>query len=342
MTENLWNLEAEKSLLGAIITDNKAFERVSDFLHADHFAVHEHSVIYDACKRLIDNNATADYVTLAQFFDNNKDLEGVEGTKYLAELMASAVTIINSGEYGRIIFDLHIKRELVHIGQTTAEMAGSEADVQDVIDGLERELTALTDDKGHEIGTPASQMDKTLADLEAAFKGETPPGLETGLDDLDKRLGRLRPGGLYVIAGRPAMGKSVMGLNIAGRVSTKEPAMLFSLEMPADEIHLRRVCSATNIDFSRLRNGSISDVEVKQAIDTGHKLKAKPLFIDDTPAISVEYIKRHTRRQKRKTGLGLVVIDYIQLMSGERSRNSNREQEVSSITRGLKALAKEL
>ena len=341
MTENLWNLEAEKSLLGAILTDNSAFERVSDFLHAGHFAVAEHGIVFDACKRLIDNNQTADYVTLAQFFDNNKDLAGIGGTDYLAELMASAVTIINSGEYGKIIHDLYIKRGLVHIGQTTAEMAGSEADVQDVIDGLERELTALTDDKGHEIGTPESQMDKTLADIEAKRNGTLPPGLPIGLADLDQMLGGLKDGKLYIPAGRPAMGKSILAMNAAEKVADVGAVQFFTLEMSFEEMNNRRISADTGIDYKRIEDGKdLTNDEMRRVIEAGSRLGKKPFFIDDTPGVSAEYIKRHARRTKRKHGLRLVVVDYLQLMAGDRS--GNREQEVSSITRNLKALAREL
>ena len=328
------NVEAEKSLLGAIFANPKAYEDAADHLRPEHFYVPRHGLVYAEAARLIELGNIANPVTMKAFFEG-PDFEDVGGVKFSVDLAQSVVSIINAKEYGRLIHEAYRQRELVAIGQETAARASKE-DPEVVLEALERELTALS---GEEITDPSAQMTNTLKAIEAALRGDTPPGHETGLIDLDKKLGRLRPQSLYVIAGRPSMGKSALALNIAEHIADEVPVLFFSLEMSGEDNQLRRVCTATNIDTQRLLNGDVSTIEMEQIVMKGQALEAKPLIIDDTGAVSVQYIRRQARRQKRKSGLGLIVVDYVQLMSGE---GDTRDQVIGGITSGLKALAKDL
>ncbi|MCK5013188.1 MAG: replicative DNA helicase [Candidatus Omnitrophica bacterium] len=331
------NLQAEQTLLGAILTDNEVMERVAEYLLPHHFAMPEHGILYDKCKQLIDENQTANTITLAASLAD--ELPTVGGVEYLAQLMGSAVTIINSGEYGRIIYDLAQKRELIHLSEYIAESTRTQAEHSEIIETVERELTALTDDNSHDVSTPKSQMGLAIANIEAAFNGDIPPGQETGLTDLDNILSRLRDGSVYVIGARPSMGKSVLALQIAEKISETKPVSFFSLEMPAEELQERRISTHANISYEALRAGTITSDEMKRSVESSNILEQKPMFVNDKPGVSVEYIRRHARRQMRKTGVRAVFIDYLQLMSGD---GFNRVDIIGNITRGLKTLAKEL
>ena len=352
------NIEAEKALLGAIFVNNRAYERVSDFLTLAHFALNQHGRIFEACGRLIERGQIADPVTLKALFEQDQGLADVGGPAYLAELAGAAVTVINAGEYGRIIYDLYLKRQLIALGEDVVNDA-YESEVgetaTDQIEAAEQRLYVLAATGEYERGFKPFK-DSLLSAIEmadAAHRREGGlSGTPTGLRDIDKLLGGLHPSDLVVLAGRPAMGKTSLATNIAFNAAYTfkhtggdDGAVVgfFSLEMSAEQLASRIIAEQTNISSDRMRKGELSNEEFARLVPAAQELYAIPVFIDDSPALSVSQLRTRTRRLKRQHDLGLVVVDYLQLMSSAPGvRYDSRVQEVSEITRGLKTLAKEL
>ena len=353
-----YNIEAEKALLGAVITDNRAFERVSEFLQAEHFAIPEHGHIFETCRTLIDRGQMANNVSLAPMFDQDEALLSAGGSKYLAELIGSAVTIINSGEYGRIIYDLHLKRELIHLGEDIVNNAFDPAvDVTatEQIEGAEQHLYDLATEGNYEGGFQDFQKSvlDALRMAETAHKRDGAlAGVTTGLKDMDALLGGLHKSDLLILAGRPSMGKTALATNIAFnaayshfKTGGEEGAVVgfFSLEMSSEQLAARILSEQVELSSDKMRKGLLSNDEFMRLSDISNSINRMPMFIDDTPALSISAIRTRARRLKRKHNLGLIVVDYLQLISANPgSRDNGRVQEVSEITRGLKTLAKEL
>ncbi len=353
-----YNIEAEKALLGAIITDNRAFERVGEFLQSEHFAIPEHGRIFEACRTLIDRGQMANNVSLAPMFEQDEGLASAGGTNYLAELVGSAVTIINSGEYGRIIYDLHLKRELILLGEDIVNNAfdpGVEVTATQQIEGAEQYLYDLATQGNYEGGFQDFQksVHEALNIAEVAHKREGAlAGVSTGLKDLDQILGGLHKSDLLILAGRPSMGKTALATNIAFnaayshfKTGGEEGAVVgfFSLEMSAEQLAARILSEQVEISSDKMRKGLLGNDEFGRLVAASQGLYRMPMFIDDTPALSISAIRTRARRLKRKHNLGLIVVDYLQLISANPgSRDNGRVQEVSEITRGLKTLAKEL
>lgn len=353
-----YNIEAEKALLGAIITDNRAFERVSEFLRAEHFAVSEHGRIFETCRTLIDRGQTANMVSLAPLFEQDEQFTAIGGPAYLAELMASAVTIINSGEYGRIIYDAYLKRELISLGEDVVNSAydpGVDTTATEQIEGAEQHLYNLATEGNFEGGF----QDFRAAVLQAVNMAENAhkregalAGVTTGLRDLDQILGGLHSSDLLILAGRPSMGKTALATNIAYNAAYshhksggEEGAVVgfFSLEMSAEQLAARILSEQVEISSDAMRKGNLKNEEFGRLVVASQELHRIPLFIDDTPALSVSALRTRARRLKRKHNVGMIVVDYLQLISANPgSRDNGRVQEVSEITRGLKTLAKEL
>ncbi len=351
------NVEAEKALLGAIFIDNRAFEKVADFLQPQHFFVPQNGGIFKACARLIERGQIADPVTLKTLFEHDEDLVDIGGAAYLADLAASAATVINAGEYGRILHDLYLKRQLIALGQDVVNDAfGAEVDetADQQIEKTEHRLFELAATGEFEGGF--RPFKDTLLDAikmaEAAHKREGRlSGVPTGLRDLDKLLGGLHRSDLVILAGRPSMGKTALATNIAfnaaytNRRTQDDGAVVgfFSLEMSAEQLASRIISEQTNISSDRMRKGELTNDEFNRLAVGSQELYATPIFIDDSPALSVAQLRTRARRLKRTEKLGLIVVDYLQLMSpGPASRHDGRVQEISEITRGLKTLAKEL
>ena len=351
------NLEAEKALLGAIFSDNRAYERVSEFLHADHFAVPEHGKIYDAMQRLMENGQIADPVTLSGFFEGNDELIAMGGSTYLAELAASAVTIINAGEYGKIIYDLHMKRELIALGTDMVNDAydqGVQESATQQIEKSEQQLYDLATQGDHEGGF----QDFRTAVLEAIHVAEAAhkrdgalAGVTTGMRDLDQMLGGLHNSDLLILAGRPSMGKTALVTNIAYNAAYsyhksggEEGAVVgfFSLEMSSEQLAARILSEQVEISSNKMRKGELANDEFTRLVVASQELHRIPMFIDDTPALTVSALRTRARRLKRQHNLGLIVVDYLQLISPPAGKSDGRVNEVSEITRGLKTLAKEL
>ncbi len=355
------NFEAEKALLGAILANNNAFDRVTDFLKSEHFADPVHGRIFDALARLILRNQIADPVTLRMFFEQDGSLADVGGPRYLAELAASMVSIINVNDYGRLIYDLHVKRQLIDLGEQVVNRAyDPELEAEQQISEAENHLYKLAETGEMENGFSAfsNAVTEAIKIAEAAHKRDGRlAGVGTGFRDIDEMLGGLHPSDLIILAGRPSMGKTALATNIAynaaanyktemdssGRAQVVSGAVVgfFSLEMSSDQLAARILSEQSNIASDAMRRGKLTDSEFDRLAQCATDLHRLPLYIDDTPAMSISMLRTRAKRLKREHGLGLVIVDYLQLMTGSQ-RTDNRVLEIGEITRGLKTLAKEL
>ncbi|MEE8188417.1 MAG: replicative DNA helicase [Kiloniellales bacterium] len=358
------NYEAEQALLAAILANNRAYEKVSDFLRPEHFADEVHGRIYEACVTLIERGSTVDSVMLKSYFERDESLADVGGAAYLAKLQGSYVTIINAGDYGRTIHDLHLRRELIAIGEDVVNDAfGQDLEVTaaDQIEVAEQKLYGLAEAGRTEGGFRSfkAAVVESVQMTEAALKSDSHvAGVPSGFKDLDRLLGGLHNSDLVILASRPSMGKTALASNIAyNAASTKrrktgpdgstveapEVVAFFSLEMSTEQLATRIISEQAHVRSDAMRRGEIKDDEFDRIFEVSRGLYNLPLFIDDTPALSIPVLRTRARRLKRQQGLGLIVVDYLQLMQGPPGlRNENRVQEVSEITRGLKAVAKEL
>jgi replicative DNA helicase len=364
-----YNTEAEQALLGAILINNHAYSRVSEFLMPEHFGNAVHGRIFAAIAKLVERGQIANPITLKNLFDQDGALAEIGGAQYLARLAASAVTIINTEDYGRTIHDLHLRRQLITVGEDVVNDAFRED-----LDDPAREQIERAEQKLFELATigqteggfqPFSvALTEAILNAEAAFKrsGKT-VGVATDFTDLDKKLGGLQRADLVILAGRPSMGKTTLATNIAfnaakaalasgrsqqpnGEWVPEEGAVVgfFSLEMSAEQLATRVLAEESGTSSDRIRRGDVRHDDFDKFVQASQRLAAVPLFIDDTPALSVAAIRTRARRLKRQQGLGLLVIDHIQLLrpSAQARAAENRVQELSEITRSLKALAKEL
>src|SRR5947207_3217393 len=359
------NIEAEQALLGAILVNNEALYRVSDFLEPQHFFEPIHRQIYDISRSLIRTGKLASPVTLKTFLPAEIDIAGLTLTQYLARLAAEATTIINAVDYGRTIYDLAIRRDLIAIGEdmvNTAYDAPVDFAPQDQIEDAERRLYDLA-----EIGRYGGGFQKfeqaltTAVDMAArAYQREGKlSGIATGLRDLDIKMGGLQPSDLIIVAGRPGMGKTALATNIAYNVAKAHCAEIqadgtsksvnggivgfFSCEMSAEQLATRIIAERTGIPSSSIRRGGITEGDFEKIRDYSIELQSLPFYVDETGGLSISQLTARARRLKRQKGLDLLVVDYIQLLQGSGKRgNDNRVQEVTEITTSLKALAKEL
>jgi replicative DNA helicase len=359
------NVEAEKALLGAILVNNKAYERVSEFLRGEHFVLAQHGKIFDACARLIERGQIADPVTLRNFFEQTESLADIGGPAYLGDLAMAAVGIINAGEYGRLVYDLHLKRQLIGLGEdmvNDAFGADVEHSAMEQIQVAEQRLYDLASTGEVEGGFRSfkESLKSAVEVAQAAHQRQGQlSGVTTGLRDLNAKLGGLHRSDLLILAGRPSMGKTALATNIAfnaakayreergddGRVKVVDGAVVgfFSLEMSAEQLATRILSEQAMISSDKIRKGLLSNDEFNRLVVASQELEQLPIFIDDSPGLTVSALRTRARRLKRQHGLGLIVIDYLQLMSASPgSADKGRVQEVSEITRGLKTLAKEL
>lgn len=357
------NLEAEQALLGAILIDNSSFDRVSTFLEPDHFHLPVHGRIFTAARDLIARGRTADPVTMKAYFEADEALEDIGGGRYLARLAASAVSLVHTEDYGQAIRDLSTRRGLIRIGEEVVENAFDpriEEPAQAQIEAAEARLYELAETGADERGFRplAAAVTDAVRMAEAAYKREGRlSGIGAGLLDLDNLLGGLHRSDLIVLAGRPSMGKTALATSIAfraacnHRVETDEAGEkrtvdgavvgFFSLEMSAEQLATRILAERARLRSDHIRRGKLSNDEFAQLVDASRDLASAPLFVDDTPALSVPALRARARRLKRAHGLSLLVVDYLQLMSPSR-RHDSRVLEISEITQGLKAIAKEL
>ena len=358
------NLQAEQALLGALLANNKAYERVSEFLIPDHFADPIHGRIFGSIARRIEAGQLADAVTLKAEYEHSGVLAEVGGTAYLAQLLSAMVGIINAGEYGRAIYDAWVRRQLIEIGETVVNNAfGAVAELAGLqqVEAAEQALFDLSAKGGSERGFVAFKGALTAAIhmAERAFhRAGGVSGLSTGLRDLDKKTGGMHPSDLLILAGRPGMGKTALATKIAFGAARsllaeareadpngvpKGSVAMFSLEMSAEQLATRLLAEESRISGDRIRRGDIGQKDFDRFVQVSREISAMPFHIDDTPAITLSAMRTRCRRLKRTKGLSLIVVDYLQLMRpAAGTRQENRVQEISQITQGLKALAKEL
>jgi replicative DNA helicase len=358
------NLEAEQALIGALLANNKAYENVSEFLRTEHFSDPIHQKVFDVIARLIQKGHVADVITLKNYFEQEGTLNEVGGIAYLIKLADAASPLTNIEYYAQFIYDLYLRRELIATGYDIAAEAMSEKldeSVSAQIENAERRLFNIAEHGDGQRGLQDFGIVLKSAGemIEKAYQRESKlSGLPTGLTDLDYRLGGLNNSDLLILAGRPAMGKTALAINIAYNVATymqrsaeegildakDKGVAVFSLEMSAEQIAARILSNIADIPGHKLRTGSIDAGEFGRIAGAVSTYQNLPLYIDDTPGVTVGTIRTRARRLKRSQGLGLIIIDYIQLISGSGSRKSegNRVQEMTEISRELKVLAKEL
>lgn len=359
------NIEAEQALLGAVLVNNESHDRVSQFLNSEHFYDPLHGQIYDVLTKLIQAGKQATPVTLKTFFENVEPIDAhLTVPQYLGRLAANATSILNVEEYGRTIYDLATRRSLIMVGEEMVNAAfdspvdfppeqqiqEAESRLYDIAEsgkygqGFESFGSALT--HAIEMANNAYQRDGHLS------------GLSSGLTDLDGKLGGLQSSDLIILAGRPSMGKTALATNIAYNIARQYKAEtesdgservvdgavvgFFSLEMSAEQLATRILSEQAEISSEKIRRGMIDEEEFRKLVTVSQEMSRIPLYIDQTGGISVAQLAARARRLKRQKGLGLLIVDYLQLLTGNRRTSEGRVQEVSEITTGLKALAKEL
>jgi replicative DNA helicase len=360
------NVEAEAALLGALMIDNRLVEDVQLKLRPDHFYEPLHGRIYEAILRMTDANRVANPVTLRPLFESDESIKEVGGPAYLAQLTGSGAAVIGARDFAQQIYDLALLRALVGVGRGLVEGAlDTSEDVAPLaqIERAETELYKVAEEGGAE-GKAKSFAEATKDALEMAERalnsGGHLSGFTTGLEGLNTKIGGLHKSDLIIVAGRPGMGKSALGTNMAFAAArrflrdTEEgiepaksagaPAALFSLEMSADQLATRILSEQSGITSENLRTGRISQQEFRELARAAAELQSLPLYIDDTPGLTIAALRTRARRLKRQKGIGLIVVDYLQLLqgTGRAGANENRVQEISEISRGLKTLAKEL
>ena len=360
------NIEAEQALLGAILVNNEAFYRVSDFLEPKHFLETIHQRIFELAGGLIRAGKLATPVTLKTFLPTELDIAGLTVNQYLARLAAEATTIINAEDYGRTVYDLSIRRDLITIGEEMVNLAFDapvDATPQSHIEDAERKLFELAETGRYESGFQRFAQALTTAVDMAAHAYQRDGGLSgmaTGLTDLDSKMGGLQKSDLVILAGRPGMGKTALATNIAYNVAkafalgdvrpdgSRETVNggvvgFFSLEMSAEQLATRIISEQTGIPSNKIRRGAIGETDFERIKDVSIELQSLPFYVDETGGLSIGQLAARARRLKRQRGLDLLVIDYVQLLQGSTRRsNENRVQEITEITTRLKALAKEL
>jgi replicative DNA helicase len=359
------NLEAEQALLGALLFDNAAYERLSDQLNASHFYEPFHARLFAVIEEHIRKGQLAEPIMLLERFKRDPAFEELGGIRYLADLVDRAPPAANAAEYARVIYDLALRRELIRIGGDIANNAshGDPAKTaRDQIETAEQQLYSLAESGSSSTGfVPFADALRGAVEMaaEAFSRDGGLAGVSTGLADLDQKLGGLHPSDLLILAARPSMGKTALAVNIAFHVARNyawEPqpdgsrktvnggvVAFFSLEMSAEQLAMRLLADVSGVSSDRLRKGEIDASEFGRVRDAAIEIQSSPLYIDDTGGLSLPKLTARARRLKRQGGLDLVVIDYLQLVTtGNAGGGENRVQEVSMITQGLKALAKEL
>jgi replicative DNA helicase len=360
------NAEAERQLLGAILVNNEVFYRVGDFLEPQHFMIEAHRGIYERAAALIRAGKTASPITLKTFFPQDERIADLPVLQYLLRLAAEATTIINAEDYGRQIHDLAVRRNLIRIGEdvvNTAFEAGVDMTPRDQIEMAERKLFELAEkgrydggfvDFGHAVNLSVDMA-------AAAFQREGRlSGISTGMRSLDEKMGGLQRSDLIILAGRPGMGKTSLATNIAfniaanfrteeqpdGKQKTIDGGIVgfFSLEMSVEQLATRVMSEQTEIASYKIRRGEITNQDWEKLVAASQLMQTIPLYIDQTGGISIAALAARARRLKRQRGLDVLIVDYLQLLSGSGSKrgSENRVQEITEITTGLKALAKDL
>ena len=348
------NIEAEQAVIGSILVSNEIFDEINLILSSNNFYDPIHQKIFSAIENLIFRGLLANPITLKSYFEDEKDDLNVPD--YLVKVTKFSTSIRQAVEYSKIIYDMFVRRELIKISENTidtAKLNDLSTSGQDIIEDSEKLLYELAE-KGSSYSSLISfdkALRQTIDMASAAYKNEEGiVGVPTGLRDLDDRLGGLHKSDLIIIAGRPGMGKTALATNIAFNAaqklqdSGKEKASVafFSLEMSSEQLSTRILAEQSKIKSNDIRRGRISDEQFDRFLETSKNISELPLYIDETPALTIAAMSNRARRIKRLHGLDLIIVDYIQLMRGSLNYKDGRVQEVSEITQGLKAIAKEL
>ena len=357
------NLAAEAALLGALMIDNRLVEDVQLKLRAEHFYEPLHGRIYDQILKLVDRNMVANPVTLRPLFESDAHMAELGGTAYLARLTEDSTALIAARDFAAQIYDLALLRELIRVGRDLVSSATDTSTDVDPLGQIQIAEMALykVAEAGEVSGSVKSFAQSATMAVEMAERalksGGHLSGITTGLDGLNAKIGGLHRSDLVILAGRPAMGKTALATNIAFSaaqrlmqdqlrgegISAGAGVAFFSLEMSADQLATRILAEQSGISSEDLRMGKISQAEFRNLARAAAELQELPLYIDDTPGLTIAALRTRARRLKRQRGVGLIVVDYLQLLQGSGRNNSdNRVQEISEITRGLKTLAKEL
>ena len=346
------NIEAEQSVIGSILLSNEIFDEINLLITSKNFYDPMHQKIFSAIESLIYKGLLANPITLKNYFENEKDVINIP--EYLVKITKFSTSSRQSIEYSKLIYDLYVKRELIKISDNiidTVKLNDLENDGQRIIESFEKSLfdSAEKGSFNSSIVKFDEAMKQTIEMASNAYKNEEGiVGVPSGLRDLDDRLGGMHKSDLVIIAGRPSMGKTALATNIAFHAAKniqeraeKSCIAFFSLEMSSEQLSTRILAEQSRIKSNDIRRGKISEEQFDKFIETSKNIAELPLFIDETPAISIAALSNRARRIKRVHGLEMIVIDYIQLMKGSNSKDG-RVQEISEITQGLKALAKEL
>ena len=347
------NIEAEQAVIGSILVSNDIFDEISTIISNINFYDPMHQKIYEAIESLVYKGMLANPITLKNYFEDEKDDLNVP--EYLVKITKFSTSVRQAVEYSKIIYDMFVRRELIKISEQTIDSAKlNELDTngQTIIENSERLLFDLAE-KGSFNSSLVKfdeAMKQTIEMASAAYKNEEGiVGVPTGLRDLDDKLGGLHQSDLIIIAGRPSMGKTSLATNIAFNAAQKlqdsgkkSSIAFFSLEMSSEQLSTRIISEQARISSNDIRRGRISDEQFDKFLETSKNIAELPLYIDETPAISIAAMSNRARRIKRLFGLDMIVVDYIQLMRGTTFNKDGRVQEISQITQGLKAIAKEL
>ena len=350
------NIEAEQAVIASILVSNDIYDEISPILNPQKFFDPIHVKLYETIERLISKGLLANPITLKNHFENNEGLKELGGQEYLIKITKFSTSVKQAIDYANIVQEMHVRRELIKISQSVLDEASTNADVStsgvEIIQNAEKSLFDLAE-RGHfnqSFIKFESALKQTIEMAKSAYQNdEGIVGVPTGLTDLDARLGGMHKQDLIIIAGRPSMGKTALATNIAFHAAkniekkgTKSTVAFFSLEMSSEQLSTRILSEQSKIRSNDIRRGKVSEKEFEQFIETSKNIFELPLYIDETPAVTIATISNRSRRIKRLFGLELIVIDYIQLMKSSRKMEFNRVQEISEITQGLKALAKEL
>ena len=351
------NIEAEQALIGSLLVSNEIYDEIGSIIDGKKFFDPIHAKIFDTIEMLINKGLLANPITLKNYFENNDGLNELGGQEYLVKITKFSTTSAKQAiDYANIVHEMHVRRELIKISETVLNEASNSEDIdssgEEIIQNAEKSLFDLAE-RGHFNSSFLkfeSALKQTIEMAKSAYQNEEGiVGVPTGLTDLDNRLGGMHKQDLVIIAGRPSMGKTALATNIAFHAAkniekkqAKSTVAFFSLEMSSEQLSTRILSEQSQIRSNDIRRGKVSEKEFEQFIETSKNIFDLPLYIDETPAITISAISNRSRRIKRLFGLDLIVVDYIQLMKSGSSKNDGRVQEISEITQGLKALAKEL
>ena len=364
ISEKFQNFDAEIAVIGCLLWDNKSYEKIADFLIEDHFIDLNNKNIFKTIKRLLDKNILVTPITLKNYLEEN-DKDSFDNYTYLNQIKDSAPSTQNAYQYARLLYDLHIKRSLIGIGKNIIQdTISNEEDLEGInlIENAENDLYNLsqTGSSDRKYSLFGESLKKAIDIIDQSFKREGKiAGLPSGLKDLDKKLGGFHNSDLIIIAGRPSMGKTALGTNIAfnaakkfkekedefGNKTTIDGGKIafFSLEMSSEQLATRVLAEQSKISSDKMRKAELNKEDFKKIAKVSSELENLNLVIDDNPILTIPSLRARARRLKRLYDIDMIIIDYLQLMSGSQNvRNDGRVQEISEITRGLKAIAKEL